>query len=61
MTQSRPWLANYPEGVAPEVNLDEFQSIISVLEASCTKYRDRPAFRNFGTTISYGDLDRMSS
>jgi long-chain acyl-CoA synthetase len=61
MTQSRPWLANYPAGVDPEINVDEFKSIVAVLEASCVKYRDRPAFRNFGTTISYGDLDRMSS
>ncbi|HEY2346338.1 MAG TPA: long-chain fatty acid--CoA ligase [Xanthomonadaceae bacterium] len=61
MTQTRPWLANYPPGVAPEVNLDEFKSIVSVLESSCQRFRDRPAYRNFGTTLTYGDLDRMSS
>jgi len=61
MTQARPWLANYPKGVDPEINVDEFRSIVAVLEASCAKYRDRPAFRNFGTAINYGQLDRMSS
>ena len=61
MNQQRPWLDNYPAGVPHEVDLDEFKSIVSVLESSCTRYRDRPAYRNFGTTLTYGDLDRMSS
>ena len=61
MSNPRPWLDNYPAGVAPEIDLQEFRSIVSVLESSCKRFRERPAFRNFGTTISYGDLDRMSS
>ena len=61
MSDPRPWLKNYPAGVAPEINLDEFRSIVSVLEASCKRFRERPAFRNFGTAISYGELDRKSS
>ena len=61
MSEPRPWLKNYPAGVAPEVDMDEFRTIVSVLEASCKLYRERPAFRNFGTVITYGDLDRRSS
>jgi long-chain acyl-CoA synthetase len=61
MSNPRPWLANYPAGVAPEVDLNEYKSIVAVLETSCQRFRDRPAFRNFGTTLTYGDLDRMSS
>ncbi|MBS0212290.1 MAG: long-chain fatty acid--CoA ligase [Proteobacteria bacterium] len=61
MTDNRPWLAHYPQGVPAEINPEEFKSIAAVLESSCQKYRDRPAYRNFGTTLSYGDLDRMSS
>ncbi len=61
MSDTRPWLDNYPAGVAPEINLDEFKSIVAVLESSCQRFRERPAFRNFGTTLTYGDLDRMSS
>jgi long-chain acyl-CoA synthetase len=61
MSQQRPWLDHYPTGVSPEIDLNEFRSIVSVLEASCKTFRGRPAFRNFGTAISYGDLDRMSS
>ncbi len=61
MNHPRPWLDNYPAGVAPEIDMEQYRSIVAVLEASCQKFRDRPAFRNFGTTLTYGDLDRMSS
>jgi long-chain acyl-CoA synthetase len=61
MNHPRPWLDNYPAGVGPEVDLDEFRSIVSVLESSCERFRERPAFANFGTTLTYGDLDRLSN
>jgi long-chain acyl-CoA synthetase len=61
MNHPRPWLDNYPAGVSPEIDMEQYRSIVAVLEASCQKFRDRPAFRNFGTTLTYGDLDRMSS
>ena len=61
MSDNRPWLANYPAGVPAEVNLDEFKNIVAVMESSCQKYRDRPAYRNFGTTLTYGDVDRLSN
>ncbi|HEV7855762.1 MAG TPA: long-chain-fatty-acid--CoA ligase, partial [Herminiimonas sp.] len=46
--------------VPAQVNVDEFPSIVSVLEQACERYRDNPAFTNFGTTLSYGDIDRLS-
>jgi len=61
MSDNRPWLAHYPAGVPAEVNLDEFKNIVAVMESSCQKYRDRPAYRNFGTTLTYGDVDRLSN
>ena len=61
MSDNRPWLNHYPSGVPAEVNLDEFKNIVAVMESSCQKYRDRPAYRNFGTTLTYGDLDRLSN
>ncbi len=61
MNHPRPWLDNYPAGVAPEIDLDEYRSIVSVLEASCQRFRERPAFSNFGTTLTYGELDRLSN
>ena len=60
MSIERPWLSSYPQGVPAEIDLDEFPSIVSVLENAIEKYRDRPAFANMGKVLTYGDIDRMS-
>ncbi|KFL38000.1 long-chain fatty acid--CoA ligase [Arenimonas donghaensis] len=57
----RPWLANYPKGIDPEVDLEKYSSIVSVLEESCRTYRDNPAFANFGKQLTYGEVDRLST
>ncbi|KGM56202.1 long-chain fatty acid--CoA ligase [Lysobacter daejeonensis GH1-9] len=61
MTNARPWLAQYPSGIPSEINVDEFPSIVSVLDAAIANYRDRPAFSNLGKTLTYGDIDRLSA
>jgi long-chain acyl-CoA synthetase len=58
--ESRPWLAHYPPGVPAEIDVEEFPSIVSVLERAIDRYRDRPAFSNFGKRISFADVDRLS-
>jgi long-chain acyl-CoA synthetase len=54
------WLKSYPPGVPAEVNLDEFNSLNSVLKWVCERYPDLPAFSNQGTTITYRQLDGLS-
>ncbi|GAB2519597.1 long-chain fatty acid--CoA ligase [Lysobacter humi (ex Lee et al. 2017)] len=61
MMNERPWLASYPAGVPAEIDVDEYPSIVSVLETAITKYRDRPAFSSLGKTITYGEVDRLSA
>jgi len=61
MGVDRPWLANYPKGIAPEVDLEKYPSIVAVLEETCRQYRDNPAFANFGKKLSYADIDRLST
>jgi long-chain acyl-CoA synthetase len=60
MSELRPWLQNYPPGVPSDIDLDQYRSIVSVLQQSCDQFRNRPAFENMGKSISYGDLDRLS-
>ncbi|MEO5963364.1 MAG: AMP-binding protein [Thermomonas sp.] len=60
MSSERPWLDHYPEGVPEEIDLDEFQSIPAVFEASVQKFRHKIAFSNMGKSITYGELDRLS-
>jgi long-chain acyl-CoA synthetase len=56
----RPWLASYPAGVPAEINVDEFPSIVAVLTQACERYRHNPAYTNYGKTLSYDDIDRLS-
>ena len=56
----RIWLKSYPAGVPAEIDLNEYTSLNDVLAQSCRKFRDLPAFRNLGTTITYAELNRLS-
>jgi len=56
----RPWLASYPADVPAQINVDEFPSIVSVLSQACQRYNQNPAFSNYGRTLTYEDVDRLS-
>ncbi len=60
MNSERPWLASYPAGVPDQIDAEEFPSIVSVLQSSLEKYRDRPAFSNMGRSITYAEVDKYS-
>jgi len=60
MSQARPWLQSYPQGVPSEINADEFRTIADVFDVSVAKYRDRPAYTSFGKTLTYGQADELS-
>lgn len=61
MSLDRPWLLSYPKNIPATIDVDEFPSIVAVLKNACDKYSDNPAFANFGKTISYADVDRLST
>ncbi|MBV8801802.1 MAG: AMP-binding protein, partial [Gammaproteobacteria bacterium] len=54
------WLKSYPKNVPYEINLDNYQSLVEILEESFTKFADKPAFYNLGITITYQQLDHYS-
>ncbi len=59
-SSDRPWLAHYAEGVPSEIDLNEFRSIVDLLENCFDRFRHRPAYTNMGRTLSYGELDQLS-
>ena len=61
MSFERPWLASYPANMPATINVDEFPSIVSVLTQACERYNLNPAFSNFGTTLTYEEVDRLSA
>lgn len=55
------WLNNYQKGVPAEINPDYVQSISHLFENSCEKFADKPAYSNFGTTLTYGQLHQHAT
>ncbi|MEO6800803.1 MAG: AMP-binding protein [Rhodanobacter sp.] len=60
MSNERPWLAQYPPGVPAEIDIDQYASVPAVLEEAFDRFRDRPAFANFGRKLNYGQIDDLS-
>ena len=55
------WLKNYPANVPAEIDPDEYASVREVFEESCRKYATRPAFSCMGKTITFAELDALST
>jgi long-chain acyl-CoA synthetase len=54
------WLKQYPEGIPAEIDVDAYTSLKSILEQSCARFADLPAYGNMGVSIDYRTLDRFS-
>jgi long-chain acyl-CoA synthetase len=54
------WLKQYPEGIPAEIDVDAYSSLKSVLEQSCARFADLPAYGNMGVSLDYRTLDRAS-
>jgi long-chain acyl-CoA synthetase len=57
----RFWLANYPPGVPADIDVNEYASVREVFEESCRAFATRPAFSCMGRSITFADLDALSS
>ena len=56
----RIWLAEYMPGVPADIDPGVHASLADLLETSCEKFRELPAFENMGVVLSYDDVDRLS-
>ena len=54
------WLKQYPEGIPAEVDVAAYNSLKEILEKSCARFADLPAYGNMGVSITYRELDQMS-
>ena len=46
---------------ADAINLESYQSITEIFNEACERYGDKPAFSCMGLTLSFNDMDRLSS
>lgn len=57
----KPWLKSYPEGVAHDVNPEQFRSLNQLLEDSFKKNASKPFSVCMDRWMSYGELDTLSA
>ena len=54
------WIKNYEAGVPHEIDADNPSSVWSLATDAIAKFGDAPAFSNFGTDLSYREIERFS-
>jgi long-chain acyl-CoA synthetase len=54
------WLQSYSEGIPFEIDTSGSQSISELFSKAVDEFGDRVAFRNFGTDLTFNDVDRLS-
>ena len=57
---NQPWLTQYPAGVPAEIDMQRFASLAAVLNDSCKRFADLPAYRSMGVTMTFRALDEAS-
>lgn len=58
---TRPWLSQYPEGVAHDVSPDRYRSLAALLEESFKQHAKEPVSVCMEQWMSYGELDALSA
>ena len=59
--QEPVWLKSYPPGVARDVDVGQYQSLVALIEESTRKYAGRTAYSFMGQDTTYAELDRQST
>jgi long-chain acyl-CoA synthetase len=57
----RFWLKQYPPGVAPDINPDEFASLAAMINDSVARYADLPAYVQMDRRMTYREVDAQSA
>ena len=60
MNEESVWLSSYPEGVPAEIDASQYDSLVSLMEESFSKYADRTAYSFMGQNIGYQETDTKS-
>ena len=61
MTDQRPWLKNYPTGIAANIDPDSHATLVELFEETFKKYSNKPAFNCMGKSITFKELDKLSA
>ena len=56
----KTWLKQYPAGVPAEIDVNQYESLVALLEESFKKYASKEAYSFMGKSISYKQIDDAS-
>ena len=54
------WIDNLPDGVANDIDVHQYDSLVDMFETSVSKYADQAAFVNMGARLTYRKLEERS-
>ncbi len=61
MADERPWLKLYPKGVPANVDVDAYPTLTAMLDETFAKYRGKVAFSCMGKSLTFDEIDRLST
>lgn len=56
-----PWLAQYPQGVAANIDTEKYSSVVELIAVAFQKHKHKVAFSCMGKDLTYRQLDEMST
>lgn len=61
MSSEFPWVAKYPYGIPATIGPLEYENVIELIDVASKKFADRIAFVNMGRSLSFAQVDRLST
>lgn len=58
--ENRPWYANYPKGVAQEVDIEQFSSVTDFVNQCLKKFGPEVAYTNLGKEMTFAEVDKAA-
>ncbi len=56
----RIWLTQYPQGIAADADVTAYRSLKEIVETSCARFAELPAYGNLGVSLTYRELEQAS-
>ena len=56
----RLWLKHYPEGVPADIDVEQYASLVALIDDSFKRYAQRTAYSFMGKDVSYAETDAQS-
>ncbi len=61
MTETRPWLVNYPGGVPANIDPEKYSGLVDLFDETFAKYKNKTSFSCMGKDLSFKELDQYST